>query len=298
MTRSTDSSGRLLGFLAALAACGIAAGWQISTRSGVITGLDPLDLALLRYGVPGLVLMPLWLKSGLLPKGLPRSLLAFMVLGAGLPFGLLVMVGAQFAPVSHMAVLLPGTMPLFVALLAHHFLSEALSGPRLLGFAFILGGVGLIGLDAVESFSLGTWKGDLILLIASLCWGIYSVAYRKSGLAPWTAAAVISGWSLLLVVPFWLIAGGGRLFEADAASLGLQLLWQGILAGVLGLWVYGYAVRAIGATRAAAIGALVPAMAAIGGLLFLAEPLSLASAIGVACVSLGVLAGTGLFARG
>ncbi len=287
--------GVLLGVLAALSACVIGAGWQVVTRAGVTTTLQPLDLGLLRYGLPGLVLMPLWIKSGLLPGGVSSGLLVLMVLGAGLPFGLLVMAGASFAPVSHIAVLLPGTMPLFVALLAYFVLGETLSPSRLLGFAFILAGALLIGWDAVRDLSVGSWKGDLLLLLAALCWGIYSVAFRKSGLSPWTAAAVINGWSLILVLPLWLLSGSDRLLEASAGDLILQVLWQGLLAGVLGLWVYGYAVRAIGATRAAALGALVPALAALGALFVLAEPLSTLTAVGIASVTLGVLGGTGIF---
>ncbi len=82
-----------LGLLAALAAALIGSGWQIASRHGVTTTLGPLEIAVLRYGVPALVLLPLLLRTGLLPPGLPRRRLGLMVLGGGLPFGLLVLAG-------------------------------------------------------------------------------------------------------------------------------------------------------------------------------------------------------------
>lgn len=54
----------LVGVLAALAAALIGSGWQIVSRHGVTTSLGPVELAVLRYGVPALVLLPLWCKGG------------------------------------------------------------------------------------------------------------------------------------------------------------------------------------------------------------------------------------------
>ena len=127
-----------LGLAAALASVAIGVGWQVATRLGTTTTLAPIDLALFRYAVPALVLAPLWLRAGLVPAGVGRGTVALMVLGAGLPFGLAAMAGAQFAPTAHMAVLLPGTMPLFVAMLAMAVLGERPAPVRLAGLALIL----------------------------------------------------------------------------------------------------------------------------------------------------------------
>ncbi len=284
---------RTLGLAAAIATCFIAAGWQVTTRHGVTTTLAPLDLALFRYAVPGLLLAPLWLRTGLL-SGAPKHLVALMVLGAGLPFGLMVMMGATLAPVAHIAVLLPGTMPIFTALLANRFLGEPLSRKQITGFALILAGVASIG---SASFNALTWKGDVILLTAALGWGIYSVAYRKSGLTPWSATAIINGWSLLAILPLWLALHQGQIFTANPSDLALQALWQGVLAGIIGLWLYGFATRRIGPTSTAAIGATVPALGAFGGWLLLGEPLTPQAVIGAALVTAGVALSTGIFSR-
>lgn len=48
----------LLGLLAALTATLIGSGWQLASRHGVTTSLGPLELAVLRYGIPAIVLLP------------------------------------------------------------------------------------------------------------------------------------------------------------------------------------------------------------------------------------------------
>jgi drug/metabolite transporter (DMT)-like permease len=61
-----------LGAAAALSVVLIWATWLISTRYSLKTSLSPLDLSLLRYGLPALVLAPFWLKTGLWPKSVPK----------------------------------------------------------------------------------------------------------------------------------------------------------------------------------------------------------------------------------
>ncbi len=284
-----------VGYGAALAACLLGAGWQIATRSGVSTTLAPMDLALLRYAVPGLVLLPLWLRTGLVPRTLGRGTLLVIVLGAGLPFGLAGMEGARLAPVAHMGALLPGAMPLFVALLAYVLLRERLSAWRWSGFALIALGILAIAWPALAGLSASHWRGDLLFLAAALLWAFYTVAYKKSGLSPWQAAALINGWSMLAVLPLWLTSDSARLLEAPLADVATQVVWQGLLAGLTGIWIYGVAVAAIGASRAAAFGALVPLLVALGGWLLLGETVDGLTAAAILVTAIGVALSTGLF---
>ncbi|WP_374443800.1 DMT family transporter [Stella sp.] len=277
-----------LGLLAGGLSVLIGVGWQVATRLGTTTTLAPIDLALFRYGVPALALAPLWLRSGLLPAGVARGAVALMVLGAGLPFGLAAMAGAAFAPTAHMAVLLPGTMPLFVALLAWAVLGERPVPRRFVGLGLILVGIVAIGLPALADRSDGAWRGDLLFLAAALLWAVYTVAYRRSRMAPWTSAAVVAGWSGLAVGPVWLLAGEGRLATAPLADVALQFVMQGLVAGLGGLGIYALAVRHLGATRAAASGALVPPAAALAGWLVLGERPDGATLLGAVAATLGV----------
>ena len=283
----------LLGVAAAIASCAIAAGWQIANRYAASTSLAPIDLALFRYAIPGLILAPIWLRKGLMPKGVSPLFVALMVAGAGLPFGLLVMAASQFAPTSHAAVLLPGAIPLFVAAIAMAALGERFTTNRVAGFALMSTGVVTLGSAGLMQADAGVWRGDALFLFAAFTWGLYTVAFKMSGVSPWHAAALISGWSMLAIIPIWLLANDGGLMEASAFDLALQGVGQGVVAGVIGIWVFGVSVERLGATNAATIAAAIPAMTALGGWLLLGERPDLTSAAAVAAVTLGVLFSTG-----
>ncbi|MCR9213108.1 MAG: DMT family transporter [Proteobacteria bacterium] len=276
----------------------VASGWQLATRFGVSTNLQPMDLALLRYVIPSLILAPLLLRYGFIPKTDHKWLVLIMILGAGFPFGFLSIAGAQYAPAAHMGALLPGTMPVFVAVLAAVFLKERFSLSQILGFGVIVVGLSLIvgpqllpGSDASEG---GYWRGHLLFLSAALLWAVYTVAYRKSGLDPWHMAAVICFWSSLMVIPAWYLAGPSGFETAPLADILLQVGVQGVLAGVIGLAVFALAIRHLGAGIAATSGAAVPPLTAVGGIFILAEPSPPTVLMGIALTSLGILFATGL----
>ena len=143
----------LTGLLAALAASFIGSAWQLVSRHGVTTTLGPIDLALLRYGIPALLLMPLWFgRKRIAPKA-SLPVLAVLVAGGGLPFGLLVLAGAQWAPASHMGIFMAGSLPLFTAIGAWLHKRQRIEGIRLAGLACIAIGMALF---AADSFRGGT----------------------------------------------------------------------------------------------------------------------------------------------
>ncbi|MEO5671000.1 MAG: hypothetical protein ABIR26_09955, partial [Ramlibacter sp.] len=53
----------LRGWAAALLMVLIGAGWQLATRAGARAALAPVDLALLRYAIPALLLAPVWWRT-------------------------------------------------------------------------------------------------------------------------------------------------------------------------------------------------------------------------------------------
>lgn len=285
-----------VGIAAAFASVAIGAGWQVATRLGTTTSLQPVDLALLRYCIPAILLAPIWWRVRPIPANVDRRVLLAMLIGGGLPFGLLGMVGAQFAPVAHMGALLPGAMPLFVALLAAIVLGDRFSVARLAGFMLILLGIAAIGARALLVRDDGAWRGDLLFLSAAFVWAIYTIAFRRSGMTPWQSSAIICLWSALFVMPLWLLSGPERVLAAPVADLVLQFIMQGIVAGVAGLWLYALAVAGIGPSRAAAIGALVPVLSAVGGAVLLGEFPDLPVMAGVVLTVCGVFLASGVLA--
>lgn len=286
----------VIGLLAALAAALIGSGWQIASRHGVTTTLGPLEIAVLRYGVPAVVLLPLLFQTGLLPTGLPRRRLVLLVLGGGLPFGLLVLAGVQWAPAAHMGVFGGGSVPLFTALGARLAYGERISGLRQAGLLLIVGGMAVFGASSLAD-AAQTWRGDLLFILAAMVWAIYTLAFRNSSLTPWQGAAVINAWSSLLLLPVLLVVGVPKLLTAPWADVAWQAMGQGVAAGLLGLVTYMIAIARLGAARASLSAAVVPLSTALGAAWLLGEPLGAGTLVASALVACGVALASGALGR-
>lgn len=289
-TRPPLSAG--LGAASALSVVLIWAAWLISTRHSVGTSLSALDLSLLRYGVPALLLAPFWLRTGLWPKETPKWTLVLMVLGSGAPFFQLVGFGMKATPASAAGVLLPGVMPLAAALIGILLLGERPDRMRKLGMLAILAGGVLLLVDNLSSGRL-SWVSYTVLPAGATLWAIYTHAFRKSGLSAFEGGALICIWSTIINLALLPVLGT-HLLTAPISETGLQFITQGLLSGLLATVLYGTAVRSLGGTQAAAYTAVTPVAAAIGGALLLGEPLGIVTIVATLVTGAGVLLSTGL----
>ncbi len=292
-TASSKTLGLTMGAVAAL----IGGAWQVATRHATTTHIDAIDLALLRYGIPAVLLLPVVLRAGPVPRGAGALRLVAMITGAGLPFGLVAMSGTRFAPAAHMGVLMAGASPLIAAALAWAFWQERPGPSRSTGLALMLAGVLLLGATSLVQWSTSTWRGDAHFLLAAALWAGYTLSFRRSGLTPWHAAALVNLWSAALLVAALAARGGTRLLDAPTEEILWQVAWQGLFAGVLGLWTFSVAIAHLGAARAAAFGALAPVVSALGGWIVLGDALSWLDAVAVATAVAGVALASGAFDR-
>jgi drug/metabolite transporter (DMT)-like permease len=286
-----------IGLLAALAAALVGSAWQLISRHGVTTTLGPLDIALLRYGIPALLLCPLWLGRGRGLTKAPRMALVLLVIGGGLPFGLLVLAGAQWAPASHMGIFMAGSLPLFTAIGARIHRGEKVHGVRLAGLICIAIGMALFAAGSFHSGS-SSWRGDMLFLAAAMLWAVYSLAFGHCGLTPWQGAAFVNGWSSLLLLPVLWTVGAPRLFSAPWPDIALQATGQGVVAGVLGLVAYSVAISRLGAARASLSAALVPVLTTLGAACWMDEPITAAVLLALALVVPGIVLASGVVRMG
>ncbi|WP_047787518.1 DMT family transporter [Variovorax paradoxus] len=274
--------------------CGLAvaliwSSWSVATRFAVTTTLGPHDVTFLRFGVSALLLWPILARKGLGLAQIGVVRLLAMVLGAGVPFMMLGSVGMRFAPASHVATLMIGTMPIWVALLSGVLFGEKFSRQQLGGMAVVLAGVLCIGGYALlANRAAGEWRGDLLFLLAGLCFASFTIAQRRSGISPWHATALVNVCSAVLFAPIYFFWFTPNIFTAPPAAVGFQVIAQGILVAILGMYFYTEAVRRLSASRAAIFGALAPALAALIGVLFLKEIPAALTMAGIALVMGGV----------
>jgi drug/metabolite transporter (DMT)-like permease len=295
VTTTSGSSRPMLGALSALSVVLIWASWLVSTRHSVGTALTALDLSLIRYGLPALVLAPVWLRTGLWPKNTPKLPLVLMVLGSGAFFFQVVAFGMRHTPASAAGVLLPGSMPFFTALIGMLVLGERPDTARKFGMAAILGG-GLILLAGSLAGHELSWISYVVLPFGATCWAVYTHAFKHSGLTAFEGGALIAVWSTIInlaLLPFF----GTGLFDAPAGEIGLQILTQGVLSGLVSTILYGWAVRILGGTQAAAYTAITPVAAALAGGWILGEPVGIAVIAAAFVTGAGVLLSTGILSH-
>jgi len=144
--RSSYVSGAIWG----LFAISIWVGWILLTRYGVTTSLSPYDITALRFACAGLLLLPIVVRQGFAVKQVGLPLLGVICFGAGVPYVLIASGALQFAPAAHAGALVPGTMPLWTALLAMIFLHEKIGGIRRIGLMMIP-----VGIVALRSRCVG-----------------------------------------------------------------------------------------------------------------------------------------------
>lgn len=283
----------LLGALFGIAAISIWAGWMSITRLGVTSSLSAYDLTLLRFGTAGLLLLPIAARSSDALRRLGWWRLIVLVSGAGAPYAMVATSGLKYAPAAHAGSLVPGVMPLFVALLSLVVLRERFTRSRALGYGLILtGGAVIAGMSALIGGG-ETTKGHLLFLAAAFMWACYTLVLRQSRLSALDAAALVSVGSAVTFLPVFVLAGDSRFTLAPWNDILFQAIFQGFFATILSLYFFGKAISILGASSGAAFGALVPAMAALIAIPLLGEFPTASDWAGIALVSSGVFLASG-----
>jgi drug/metabolite transporter (DMT)-like permease len=262
-----DMSTLLRGLPVGLAAACIGALYVVFARWGIGHGASAMDLTALRFGIAGLILLPVlvW-RARRRPEELTgqwRIWLAVSFL-AGTPFGLLMFGALQLAPASHAAVFPFAAMSIMGMVLGALVLGVRLTLRRITGIGVVLVGLVLISGVSAASFSLRGLVGDAMFLVAGTFWSGFGILLRKHRLDPLLASAVIAFSALVTFVPVYLWqTGGAGLLALDTPVLLIEALVQGIIAGVGTLLSYAAMVKILGPSRAAIFPALAPGLAAL-----------------------------------
>lgn len=290
--RSPLAAGLAWGLLAAA----IWTVYSVLARLGIMSGLSPLDMTLLRF-VPGAVLMlPVVLHWGwrdLAGIGWRRGLVLAAL--SGPVFSLLFMTGFAHAPLAHGAVIAPACQMLagvgFSAWLARQPVTRETIG----GGLFVLLGLGFMGGDGLLHAAGSTvWLGDLLFAAAGCSWGLFGALSRRWHADPLRLTGVAVVLACAIYLPIYAALGDTAALRAAAPGfVVLQAVAHGIGAGLVAVLAYSRAVLLLGAGRAAFFGAMVPGAAALLAIPVLGEVPTVLQIAGLLAVVAGLLVAFG-----
>jgi drug/metabolite transporter (DMT)-like permease len=263
-------------------------GFVLVARMGGTSALNAFDITALRFGVAGLVFLPLWLFWKRFP--LFNKTVLSLALTGGISYSVVVYLAFKHAPAAHGAVLISGLLPFFVPLLAFALLKEPLRRNLRLALPVIAVGIICLGVD-IFSRSENTLLGDLLLVASSLIWALYTILAKRSGLGAWETAIGNSLLSALFFLPVYILFLPKAIFDASMADIVLQAVYQGVVVAVIAMLFYMAAMTRLGPTRTGACMALVPALAGIGASLILGEALDAWLIAGLLATSAGAWLG-------
>jgi drug/metabolite transporter (DMT)-like permease len=294
MTALTSPADRSANALAGVAAMVVTltmwSAFALSIRAMGQSALTPMDMALVRFVTPLVVLAP-FIPSRW--RALRRVRLApalLIVVGAGLPFFMLAEAGAAKTSAAYIGSFIPGGAPIFVALAYVAFARRSASRATLIGLGLILcGALALIGPDLMAARP-GAGEGAVLLLGAGALWAAYTIGLREAGLDPIGAAILLCAPSAAAaLVAVGLGWAPSHMAAESLPSLAVFVAIQGLGVGVIASLAYVQAIRRLGPARSAAIGALSPALTALAAAPLLGERLTAPVAIGVALITAGVM---------
>ncbi len=163
---------------------------------------------------------------------------------------------------------------------------ERLDALQATGYALAIGGVAFLLLPGVTAPAL---KEALMMLVAGMAWGIYTLRGQGSGDATATTAGNFMR-TLPLAAAMMLMMHAGIRLDARGVALAIA---SGAIASGIGYALWYSVLPQLSATRSATVQLSVPLLAAAGGIALMAEPITPRLSI----AALAILGGIGCVLR-
>ena len=158
-----------------------------------------------------------------------------------------------------------------------------------LAITWLIGAYAIVfGAESLATIGNEGVGGDLLFVTAGFFWAMFGTLLRYYLVSGTRAVAVVGALSVLVYAPLYAIfVGFGGILQLSLAENLIQVVVQGLLAGVLPIFLFARAVILLGAGRAATFPALVPGFGLIIGYLALGVVPSVAQLAGLVIVVIG-----------
>ena len=268
-------------------------GVNFSVLKVLLRELEPLALNALRFPMAAVALWILVRRLDGSSKPDPEDLLRIITLGllGNVAYQLCFIFGVDSTFAGNASLLL-ATTPVWTLFLSSVSGHERPGGWVIIGVAGTLIGIFMVITGSRDAGTLAspTTRGDLLILIASMLWAMYTVGGQK----PVTryGALRVTAWTLWVATPIIFFMGLPSLMRTDLRTITPEA-WIGVTyAGLLGIglaYLLWYrAVERIGNNRTAVYSNLVPVAALITAWIWLGEVPTTLQLIGAAVILVGL----------
>jgi len=259
---------------------------------------SPLLLAGLRIGFAGLMILPVyvWERAARRPARPPQArslphIIQLLILGL---FGVTLnqvffVVGLSRTSVAHAAILI-GLTPIQVLIIARLRGLEQITARKAVGMGIALAGVGVLKAFEREAAAGATWTGDFVVLLAGLCFALFTVfgkeVTRQYSTITMNTYAYVGGAVALLPLTLWEAAR--QPLSHVSAGAWLAAIYMALFPSVIAYLIYYHALAHMTASRVSAFSYLQPVFASIMGVAILGEHLGTPVIAGGAVILAGV----------
>jgi drug/metabolite transporter (DMT)-like permease len=277
---------------------GVAAAILSSTCGGltgavtryVIGASDPVTIAAFRFGIAFLLLLPVaLLVRTQWPRG--RDLLGVAVLGIlyFCVFFLLYNQSLAMTTAAHGSLAL-STLPLVTLVVAALLGKEEVTMRKTLGVLIAVGGATAALFGGLKDVPAGAWRGDLLMLGATVLMALYTVWSRAFMLRSSRMGFLVTGMgfgSALSALLAW-ERGGWAMTRGFTANQWIATAFIGLVGGAVAFYLWVYALERTTPTRVANTMTVNPIAASLLAAVLVNEPIGLNLVLGVAAVAAGI----------
>jgi drug/metabolite transporter (DMT)-like permease len=278
------------GVLIAIVSSSVGGSAAAITRFLVGQSADPVTLAILRWGIGFLVVLPVALALSVRwpPR---RDWPAVMALGVAFfgAFFILYNIALGYTTAARASLAL-STLPLQTMLAGALLGVEKLTVRKSAGVAIAMVGVFAALAAGVRAAPPGAWRGELIMTGAVLCMAVYNVSSRpfiqRSSALGFLSVGMGSGALALIVAGGF--TGAPGVLRGFTASDWIAGAWLGVGGGALAFILWVLALQRASPTRVANTMTVNPIAAASLAALLVGEPVTPSLVAGLAAVFIGI----------
>jgi len=278
-----------IGVLAAIISSALG-GMAAATTRFVVGAVDPATLAAFRFGGGFVFLLPLALLAhSRWPRGrdwIGTALLGLMFFAA---FFIIYNLALADTTAARGALAL-STLPLVTMIVAAVLGAERMTLRKTFGVLLAMSGVALALLTGLASAPASAWRGDLIMLAATLIMALYSVwsrpfMARSSPLGFVTAAMGVGGGCLVV---FAGLSGGFAVAHAFSPAQWTAVTYLAVGGGAAAFYLWNFALERTTPTRVTNTMTVNPLAASLLAAIIVGEPIGLNLIVGLVAVGAGI----------